>query len=114
MLYRGEELVSKQTHRVRTLERFRIPKYDAETWTIKTDDRERTGAFETSAWRIFRIQWMEEETNTSILKELNVQKPFSSVCYQRTVQLFRHIIQRKGNNLEMIILRGKLDGHRVR
>lgn len=94
---------------------FPIFLYGAETWTIKAGDRERIDAFEMWTYRrMLRIPWTAKRTNVSILNELRVQQRLSSICYQRILRFFGHIVRRPGENLEKLVVQGKVEGKRSR
>ncbi|KAL0878559.1 hypothetical protein ABMA27_003646 [Loxostege sticticalis] len=105
-----------KTHLVRTLV-FSIFLYGAETWTLKAADRQRIDAFEMWCWRrLLRIPWTAHRTNVSVLKELKMENAqrLSSICLHRVVSYFGHIARREANNLEKLIVTGKIEGKRPR
>ena len=94
---------------------FPVFLYAAETWTIKMADRKRIDAFEMWAYRrMLRISWTEKKTNVSILNALKVETRLSTICFQRIMQFFGHIVRRQGENLEKLIVQGKVEGKRKR
>ena len=94
---------------------FSIFLYGAETWTIRKAEKNKIDAFEMWCWRrMLRISWTEHRTNISILEELNVSQRLSSVCLQRTLQFFGHIIRRPNGSLERLIVTGDIEGVRSR
>lgn len=105
-----------KVHLVRTLV-FPIALYGVETWTIKAADRKRIDAFEMWCWRrMLRIPWTAHRTNVSILKQLKLEKTqrLSATCLRRIMQYFGHVARRDGNNLERLIVTGKVEGKRPR
>lgn len=96
---------------------FSIFLYGAETWTLKAKDRQRVDAFEMWCWRkLLRIPWTAHRTNVSILKELQLErKPrLSTVCLRRVLEFFGHIARKPGDNLQKLIVTGKVEGKRQR
>lgn len=103
-------------HLVRTLV-FSIALYSAETWTFKAADRQRIDAFEMWCWRrMLRIPWTAHRTNISILKQLKLEKTqrLSTTCLQRILRYFGHVARRDTNNLERLMVTGKIEGKRPR
>lgn len=99
---------------IRTLV-FPIFLYGAESWTLKTADRKRIDAFEMFCWRrMLRIPWTAHRTNLSILNELQVKQRLSSICMQRILKYFGHIARKPSDNLEKLMITGKMDGKRPR
>ena len=89
--------------------------YGAETWTIKADDRRRIDAFEMWAYRrMLRIPWTAKRTNASIIYELQIKQRLSSDCYQQILRFFGHIVRRPGDNLEKLMVQGRVEGTRSR
>lgn len=103
-------------HLVRTLV-FSIALYGAETWTFKAADRLRIDAFEMWCWRrMLQIPWTAFRTNVSILQQLKLEKTkrLSTTCLQRIVRYFGHVARRDTNNLERLMVTGKIEGKRPR
>ncbi|CAH2261295.1 jg21964 [Pararge aegeria aegeria] len=89
--------------------------YGVETWTIKARERQRIDAFEMWCWRrMLRIPWTAKRTNVSILAQLGVRVRLSSICYQRLLSYFGHIMRRGNDSLEKIIVTGNTEGKRPR
>ncbi|CAH2242509.1 jg10554 [Pararge aegeria aegeria] len=79
---------------------FPIFMYGVEPWTIKARERQRIDAFEMWCWRrMLRIPWTAKLTNVSILAQLAVSVRLYSICYQRLLSYFGHIM-RRGNGLQ--------------
>ncbi|CAH2260598.1 jg18276 [Pararge aegeria aegeria] len=90
---------------------FPIFTYAAETWTIKAADRQRIDAFEMWCWRrMLRIPWTARRTNASILRQLKITRRLSTTCLKRILEYFGHIARRDGDNLENIVVTGKVEG----
>ncbi|KAJ2946814.1 hypothetical protein O0L34_g16138 [Tuta absoluta] len=94
---------------------FSIFLYGAETWTIKSGDSSKINAFEMWCWRrLLRIPWTAMRTNESILKELNITKRLSTICQERTLGFFGHIMRSSRHDLERQIILGRVEGKRAR
>ncbi|CAH2208083.1 jg4661 [Pararge aegeria aegeria] len=94
---------------------FHIFTYAAETWTIKAADRQRIDAFEMWCWRrMLQIPWTAHRTNVSILRQLKITRRLSTTCLKRILEYFGHIARRDGDNLEKIVVTGKVEGKRPR
>ncbi|CAK1590841.1 unnamed protein product [Parnassius mnemosyne] len=99
---------------VRTLV-FSIFLYGSEAWTIRAADKKRIDAFEMWCWRrMLRIPWTAKRTNESILGQLRVDTRLSTTCYQSILSYFGHIARRPPNNLDRLIVVGKVGGKRPR
>jgi hypothetical protein len=57
---------------------------------------------------------MERRTNASIMEELKVPNRLSTLVNKRMFQFFGHVVRRDGENLENIIMEGKVEGRRPR
>lgn len=94
---------------------FPITTYAAESWTMKMADRRRIDAFEMYTWRrMLRIPWTEKRTNESILQELNITERLSKTIQRSILKYFGHIMRRKDDSLEKLIVQGKIEGKRPR
>lgn len=94
---------------------FSIFGYGAETWTLRKADRARIDAFEMWCWRkMLQIPWTAFRTNESILRELKIKTRLSTTCLRRVLEFFGHIARKDGNNLEQLMVTGKVDGKRPR
>ena len=99
---------------VRTLV-FSIFLYGSEAWTIRATDRKRIDAFEMWCWRrMLRIPWTAKRTNVSILNQLRIGTRLSTICYKRILGYFGHIARRSPDNLDKLIVVGKVEGKRPR
>lgn len=93
---------------------FSIFLYGAETWTLKKADRQRTDAFEMWCWRkMLGIRWTEHRTNESILTELKIPMRLSTTCVRRSFEIL-DIARKRGDNLEKLLVTGKVCGRRHR
>ncbi|KAJ8726616.1 hypothetical protein PYW07_001314 [Mythimna separata] len=63
---------------------------------------------------MLRIPWTAFRTNVSILQELQISSRLSSECLRRILQYFGHIARKESDNLERLIVTGKVDGKRAR
>lgn len=94
---------------------FSVFLYGAETWTLRSSERQKIDAFELWCWRrMLRIPWTAHRTNVSVLSELKIRTRLSSICLQRVLQFFGHIARRDGDNLEKLIVSGNVPGKRAR
>ena len=48
------------------------------------------------------------------MNELRIKQRLSSECYQRILRFFGHITRRQGDNLEKLVVQGKVEGTRSR
>lgn len=94
---------------------FSIFLYGSETWTLRKADRMRIDAFEMWCWRkMLSIPWTAYRTNASILKDLKITCRLSTICLRRIFEFFGHVARRRGDNLEKLLVTGKLQGKRPR
>lgn len=92
-----------------------IALYGAETWTLKAKDIAKLDSFEMWAWRrLLRIPWTAHRTNVSILEELQINVRLSTIVRQRILKFFGHVSRRKDDNLEKLMIQGKIEGKRPR
>jgi len=86
---------------------FTIFSYGSESWTMKSTERCRIDALEMWCWRrMLQIPWTAYRTSVSILNELGIR--------ERILRYFGHITQREHNNLERLIVQGKMEGRTPR
>ncbi|CAH2227199.1 jg14603 [Pararge aegeria aegeria] len=64
--------------------------------------------------RMLRIPWTARRTNASILRQLKITSRLSTTCLKRILEYFGHIARRDGDNLEKIVVTGKVEGKRPR
>ena len=94
---------------------FSIFLYGSESWTVKSADRHRIDAFEMWCWRrMLRIPWTARRTNQSILNDVGITDRLSTICRRHILQYFNHITRRGEDNLEKLIVQGKVEGRRPR
>ena len=94
---------------------FPICLYGIETWTIQERERQRIDAFEMWCWRrMLRIPWTAKRTNVSILSQLGIETRLSSLCLQRILSYFGHIMRRGDDSLEKLVIVGNIEGKRSR
>lgn len=106
--------MNTKSNLVRTLV-FSIFIYGAETWTIKKADRNRIDAFEMWCWRrMLGIPWTARRTNLSILAQLKIRTRLSTICMRRILEYFGHIARKDSDNLEKLMVTGKVEGKRLR
>ncbi|CAH2061764.1 unnamed protein product, partial [Iphiclides podalirius] len=63
---------------------------------------------------MLRIPWTARRTNQSILSELNIKTRLSTICEQRFLSYFGHIMRRGDESLERLIVVGNTEGKRSR
>ena len=63
---------------------------------------------------MLRIPWTAFRTNASILTKLKIKKRLSTICLKRILEYFGHIARKHGDNLEKLIVTGKVEGKRPR
>lgn len=94
---------------------FPIFLYGVETWTVKARERQRIEAFEMWCWRrMLRIPWTAKRTNVSILNQLKIKTRLSTICQQRILAYFGHLMRRGDDNLEKLVIVGNVNGKRSR
>ena len=94
---------------------FPIATYVCETWVINAIDQRRLAAFEMWCWRkLLCIPWTAKRSNESIRHEIGNRKALINVVGKQRLQYFGHIARRDGNNLERVIMFGKIEGKRNR
>ncbi|XP_063585729.1 uncharacterized protein LOC134763093 [Penaeus indicus] len=94
---------------------FPIATYACENWALTVADERRIQAFEMWCWRrLLRVPWTAHRTNESIINEIGVNTTLLGRIANRMLKYFGHIMRREGDNLEKIILQGKIEGKRGR
>ncbi|KMQ81702.1 endonuclease-reverse transcriptase [Lasius niger] len=63
---------------------------------------------------MLRIPWTAHRTNISILNELEIKDRLSTICRRGILRYFGHITRRDHNNLERLIVQGRIEGRRPR
>jgi len=83
--------------------------YRAESWTIKTRDRDGRNRLEMWCWRrLLGVSWREHRTNESILDKMGLMKSVARL----KLQYFGHVVRGSAGKLSLTILEGALDGTR--
>ena len=73
---------------------FPVVMYGYESCTIKKAEHQRIDAFELWCWRRFlRAPWTSEESNQSILKEINTEYSLEGLILKLKLQYFGHLIR---------------------
>ena len=63
---------------------------------------------------MLRIPWTAKRTNVSILAQLHIKQRLSTICHQRILSYFGHIVRRGDENLEKLVIVGNVEGKRPR
>ena len=84
--------------------------YGCESWTVKTAEHWRIGAFELWCWqRLFRVPWTTRRFNQSILKEISSGCSLEGLMLKLKLQYFGHWM-RRADWLEKTLVLGKIVG----
>jgi len=90
--------------------------YNAETWTLKEEEKQKLKVFEMSLWRkisgISGITRRDRRRNLDILKELSIKKDIVKVLQIRRLKYFGHVKQIEKDRFPHILLHGYTHGHR--
>ena len=74
----------------------------------------RIDAFELWCWRrLLRFPWTAQQSNQSILCEINSEYSFKGLMLRLKLQYFGHLMQR-ADSLEKTVMLGKIEGRRRR
>ena len=93
---------------------FPVVVYGYESWTLKTAEHWRTGAFKSWCWRrLLRVRWTARRSNQSILKETNPEYSLEGLMLKLKLQSFGYLM-RRANSLEKTLMLGKIKGRRLR
>jgi hypothetical protein len=66
---------------------------------------------EMGCWRkLLKIPWTAHRTNELILKELKIKRRSSDEIQFRIIRYFGHIMRRELDNMEILIIQGKVEG----
>lgn len=57
---------------------------------------------------------LDGKKDESILNELNITDRLSTICRRRIFQYFGHVSRRNQDNLEKLIVQGKIERRRLR
>lgn len=60
------------------------------------------------------MSWTEQRTNASIFREIRVSIGLSTACLKRLLDYFGHIARKIGDNLEILMAIGFVEGNRAR
>ena len=91
---------------------YPVVMHGCESWTIKKDDHQRTGAFELRGWRrLLRVPWTARRSNQSILKEISPEYSLEGLMLK--LWYFGHLMWRT-DSLEKALMLGKIEGRRRR
>ena len=94
---------------------FPIATYACETWIINAADCRKIEAFEMWCWRkLLCVPWTAKRTNESILHEIGERPNLFKAIVKQKLQYFGHIARRDGDNLEKMMMFGKVEGKRSR
>ncbi len=94
---------------------FPIATYACETWVISVADQRRIDAFEMWCWRkLLCVPWTAKRSNVSVRHEIGVREALFSAVVKQRLQYFGHVARRDGDNLEKVIMFGKMEGKRNR
>ena len=63
--------------------------------------------------RLLRVPWTAQNSNQSILKEINLEYSLGRLMLKLTLQYFGHLM-RRANSLEKTLMLGKIGGKRRR
>ena len=84
--------------------------YDAETWTLKEEEKHKFKVFE----MICGITRRDQRRNLDILKELSIKKDNVKVLQIRRLTYLGHVSQMEKDRFPHILLHGYTHGHRPR
>ena len=94
---------------------FPIAIYGCETWAVGKADHKRVASFEMWCWRrMLRISWTEHKTNTFVLEQIDTPDRLCDTIDRIKLKYFGHVSRREGDNLEKIIVQGRVEGTRKR
>ena len=93
---------------------FPVVMYGCESWTIKTGQCWRIGAFELWCWRrLLRVPWTARRSNQSILKEISPENSLEGLMLKLILQYFGHLMRRT-DSLEKTLMLEKTEDRRRR
>ena len=94
---------------------FPVVMYGCESWSLTAESKRKINSFEMWCWRrMLRISWMDYRTNNSIVAELALTSTLLQRVNEQCLRYFGHICRRDGENLEKVILQGRVPGKRRR
>ena len=87
--------------------------YGSESWTISAEMKRKLEAMEMWCFRrMLKISWTEFVSNEKVLGQVKEEQQILVSITQRQLKFFGHIVRE--NNLERLVLEGKIDGSRSR
>ena len=87
--------------------------YGSESWTISAEMKRKLEAMEMWCYRrMLKISWMEFVSNEKVLGQVKEEQQILVSITLRQLKFFGHIVRE--NNLERLVLEGKIDGSRSR
>ena len=93
---------------------FPFVMYGCESWTVKTAERRRIGAFELWCWRrLLGDPGTPRRSNQFILKEISPGCSLEGLMLKLKLQYFGHLI-RRADSLEKTLMLGKTEGRKRR
>ena len=91
---------------------FPVVIYTCENWTIKKAECHRIDAFKLWCWRrLMRVPWTARRSNSSVLKEINLECSLEGLTLKLKLQYFGHLMQQP-DSLEKTLLLGKIESRR--
>ncbi|KAG1669601.1 NADPH oxidase 5 [Nymphon striatum] len=88
--------------------------YGAETWTLTKIMMTKIEAFEMWIYRrMLKISYTEHRTNEFVLRKIEAKRPLMNTIKKRKCTYFGHIM-RKEDDLQRLLLEGKIQGRRGR
>ena len=94
---------------------FPVVMYGCESWRLTAESRRKINAFEMWCWRrMLRISYLEHRTNNSVITEVSPSLSLLQRIAQQSLRYFGHICRRTNDNLEKLIMQGKINGKRSR
>ena len=93
---------------------FPVIMYGCESWTIRKVECQKD-AFGLRCWpRLLRVPWTSRRSNQSILKEISPEYSLEGLMLKLKLQYFGHLMMRRADSLETILLLVKTEGRRRR
>ena len=106
--------VSTKTELYRVLIISILLQHGAETWTLKKEDENRLLAFEMACLRkILGITRMDKVRNTTVRKQLNIQRTVINQICQKRLRYFGHIERMPVTRFPQITLEARIEGNRL-
>ena len=93
---------------------FLIVMYVCESWVRKKAKHSRIDAFKLWCWRrLMRVPWTARRSNSSVLKEINLECSLEGLTLKLKLQYFGYLMGR-ADSLEKTLMLGKIEGRRRR